>query len=165
MRHAPQGHLPEELPIALVTLIIALLPTGAQVVLLGDGAFDGTQLQQIEEQYEAALEQAQTAPHRPHRRKLQQAYAQARRKQQEVYKEIRRQWDVLFASYRQLLLGQQAVPSRRALVPRRQGCQDDTHPADHQSRDNPVGIVLERSNHQPRRPEQHSEVPKDVEPL
>src|SRR5919204_1894746 len=45
VRHAPKGHFPEELHIALVTLISELLPPGAQVVLLGDGAFDGTRLQ------------------------------------------------------------------------------------------------------------------------
>ena len=45
VRHAPKGHFPEELHIALVELISGLLPSGAQVVLLGDGAFDGTRLQ------------------------------------------------------------------------------------------------------------------------
>jgi hypothetical protein len=45
VRHAPKGHFPEELHIALVELIRGLLPTGAQVVLLGDGEFDGTRLQ------------------------------------------------------------------------------------------------------------------------
>jgi len=45
VRQAPKGHFPEELHIALVTLISELIPTGAQVVLLGDGACDGTQLQ------------------------------------------------------------------------------------------------------------------------
>jgi hypothetical protein len=39
VRHAPKGHFPEELHIALVTLISELLPPGAQVVLLGDGEF------------------------------------------------------------------------------------------------------------------------------
>ena len=41
VRQAPKGHFPEELHIALVTLISELIPTGAQVVLLGDGEFDG----------------------------------------------------------------------------------------------------------------------------
>jgi Transposase DDE domain len=50
VRQAPQGHFPEELHIALVTLISALIPTGAQVVLLGDGECDGTQLQQTLQQ-------------------------------------------------------------------------------------------------------------------
>src|SRR5262245_39088728 len=45
VRQAPQGHFPEELPIALVTLISALSPPGAPVVLLGDVACDGTRLQ------------------------------------------------------------------------------------------------------------------------
>src|SRR5206468_5436612 len=46
VRQAPKGHFPEELHIALVDLISGLLPAGAQVVLLGDGEFDGTRLQQ-----------------------------------------------------------------------------------------------------------------------
>jgi hypothetical protein len=46
VRQAPQGHFPEELPIALVELISGLLPAGTPVVLLGDGACDGTSLQQ-----------------------------------------------------------------------------------------------------------------------
>ena len=45
VRHAPKGHFPEELHIALVELISGLIPTGTQVVLLGDGEFDGTRLQ------------------------------------------------------------------------------------------------------------------------
>ena len=45
VRQAPKGHFPEELHIALVDLIRGLLPAGAQVVLLGDGEFDGTRLQ------------------------------------------------------------------------------------------------------------------------
>ena len=45
VRQAPKGHFPEELHIALVTLISGLIPAGAQVVLLGDGEFDGTRLQ------------------------------------------------------------------------------------------------------------------------
>jgi hypothetical protein len=45
VRHAPKGHFPEELHIALVELISGLIPAGAQVVLLGDGEFDGTRLQ------------------------------------------------------------------------------------------------------------------------
>ena len=46
VRQGPKGHLPEELPIALVELIRACLPEGTPVVLLGDGACDGTTLQQ-----------------------------------------------------------------------------------------------------------------------
>jgi hypothetical protein len=45
VRHAPKGHFPEELHIALVELISELIPAGTQVVLLGDGEFDGTRLQ------------------------------------------------------------------------------------------------------------------------
>src|SRR5262245_61162879 len=44
VRQAPKGHFPEELHIALVELISGLIPTGTQVVLLGDGEFDGTSL-------------------------------------------------------------------------------------------------------------------------
>jgi hypothetical protein len=50
VRQAPQGHFPAELPIALVDRISGLLPAGAQVVLLGDGEFDGTRLQQTLQQ-------------------------------------------------------------------------------------------------------------------
>jgi Transposase DDE domain len=50
VRQAPKGHFPEELHIALVELISGLLPVGAQVVLLGDGEFDGTRLQQTLQQ-------------------------------------------------------------------------------------------------------------------
>src|SRR5918911_118623 len=50
VRQAPKGHFPEELHIALVTLISELIPPGAQVVLLGDGEFDGTKLQQTLQQ-------------------------------------------------------------------------------------------------------------------
>jgi hypothetical protein len=46
VRQAPKGHFPEDLHIALVTLISEVIPAGTQVVLLGDGAFDGTRLQQ-----------------------------------------------------------------------------------------------------------------------
>src|SRR2546429_8967989 len=45
VRQAPKGPFPEKLHIALVDLIRGLLPAGAQVVLLGDGEFDGTRLQ------------------------------------------------------------------------------------------------------------------------
>ena len=44
VRQGPKGHFPEELHIALVALIRACLPEGTQVVLLGDGEFDGTTL-------------------------------------------------------------------------------------------------------------------------
>jgi hypothetical protein len=45
VRQSPKGHFPEELHMALVELVSALLPAGAQVVFLGDGEFDGTELQ------------------------------------------------------------------------------------------------------------------------
>jgi DDE family transposase len=50
VRHAPKGHFPEELHIALVKLISGLIPAGTQVVLLGDGECDGTRLQQTLQQ-------------------------------------------------------------------------------------------------------------------
>jgi Transposase DDE domain len=46
VRQAPKGHFPEDLHIALVTLISELIPAGTPGVLLGDGACDGTRLQQ-----------------------------------------------------------------------------------------------------------------------
>ena len=46
VRHAPKGHFPEDLHIALVDRINGLIPAGQPVVLLGDGEFDGTRLQQ-----------------------------------------------------------------------------------------------------------------------
>ena len=46
VRKGPKGHFPEELHIALVNLIRECLPEGTQVVLLGDGEFDGTTLQE-----------------------------------------------------------------------------------------------------------------------
>jgi hypothetical protein len=45
VRHGPKGHVPEDLPIALVELVRACLPAGTSVVLLGDGECDGTRLQ------------------------------------------------------------------------------------------------------------------------
>jgi len=50
VRQGPKGHFPEALHIALVALVSALIPEGTQVVLLGDGAFDGTDLQQTVEE-------------------------------------------------------------------------------------------------------------------
>src|SRR5215467_15885749 len=46
VRQGPKGHFPEDLHIALVELMQACLPEGTPVVLLGDGEFDGTTLQQ-----------------------------------------------------------------------------------------------------------------------
>lgn len=45
VRSGKKGHFPEDLHIALVEQVYQLLPPGAQVVLLGDGEFDGTTLQ------------------------------------------------------------------------------------------------------------------------
>jgi Transposase DDE domain len=50
VRQAPKGHFPEDLHIALVTLISELIPAGTQVVLLGDGECDGMRLQQTLQQ-------------------------------------------------------------------------------------------------------------------
>jgi hypothetical protein len=50
VRQAPKGHFPEERHIALVELISELIPAGTPVVLLGDGACDGTRLQQTLQQ-------------------------------------------------------------------------------------------------------------------
>jgi hypothetical protein len=46
VRQGPKGHCPEDLHIALVALMSACLPEGTPVVLLGDGEFDGTTLQE-----------------------------------------------------------------------------------------------------------------------
>ena len=46
VRQGPKGPFPEELHIALVALMRACLPEGTQVVLRGDGEFDGTTLQE-----------------------------------------------------------------------------------------------------------------------
>jgi hypothetical protein len=46
VRQGKKGHFPEDLHLALVAQTQQLLPEGAQVVLLGDGEFDGTKLQQ-----------------------------------------------------------------------------------------------------------------------
>src|SRR5499426_4565148 len=45
VRHSPKGHCPEDLHIAMVELLSTVIPTGATVVFLGDGEFDGTALQ------------------------------------------------------------------------------------------------------------------------
>ena len=45
VRHAPKGHFPEDLHIAVVALMREVIPAGAKVVFLGDGEFDGTALQ------------------------------------------------------------------------------------------------------------------------
>jgi hypothetical protein len=45
VRQSPKGHCPEALHIAVVELLSKVIPKGARVVLLGDGEFDGTDLQ------------------------------------------------------------------------------------------------------------------------
>jgi len=51
VRKGKKGHFPEDLHIALVKQVHKLIPPGAQVVLLGDGEFDGTTLQQTVQEY------------------------------------------------------------------------------------------------------------------
>jgi Transposase DDE domain len=46
VRQCPKGHSPESLHIELVELIRALIPEGTTVVFLGDGEFDGIDLQE-----------------------------------------------------------------------------------------------------------------------
>jgi DDE family transposase len=46
VRQCPKGHAPEALHIELVELIRELIPEGTKVVFLGDGEFDGTDLQE-----------------------------------------------------------------------------------------------------------------------
>ena len=50
VRHGKKGHFPEDLHIALVAQVQHLIPPGAQVILLGDGEFDGTSLQRTLEE-------------------------------------------------------------------------------------------------------------------
>ena len=45
VRRGKKGHCPEALHITLIEQVYALVPPGAQVVVLGDGEFDGTGLQ------------------------------------------------------------------------------------------------------------------------
>jgi hypothetical protein len=45
VRQSPKGHFPEALHIAVVELMSEVIPEGAKVVFLGDGEFDGTELQ------------------------------------------------------------------------------------------------------------------------
>jgi hypothetical protein len=45
VRQSPKGHCPETLHIAVVELLSQMIPEGAKVVFLGDGEFDGTDLQ------------------------------------------------------------------------------------------------------------------------
>ena len=45
VRQSPKGHFPEALHISMVQLIETLIPEGTDVVFLGDGEFDGIELQ------------------------------------------------------------------------------------------------------------------------
>jgi hypothetical protein len=47
VRQCPKGHAPESLHIELVELIRELIPEGTKVVFLGDGEFDGIDLQKV----------------------------------------------------------------------------------------------------------------------
>jgi hypothetical protein len=51
VRPGKKGHFPEDLHITLSEQIKRQIPTGAQVVLLGDGEFDGTTCQQTVQDY------------------------------------------------------------------------------------------------------------------
>src|ERR671922_1071357 len=51
VRKGKKGHFPEDMHIALVEQLYDLVPPGAQVVLLGDGECDGTQLQKTVQDY------------------------------------------------------------------------------------------------------------------
>ncbi len=42
---APKGHFPQDTHCALLAQVQALIPQDAQVTFLGDGEFDGTELQ------------------------------------------------------------------------------------------------------------------------
>jgi len=52
VRKGKKGHFPEDMHITLVEQLHDLIPTGARVVLLGDGEFDGTRLQQKMQEYD-----------------------------------------------------------------------------------------------------------------
>ena len=51
VRKGKKGHFPEDMHMALVEQLYDLIPAGARVVLLGDGEFDGTHLQQTVQEY------------------------------------------------------------------------------------------------------------------
>ena len=51
VRRGKKGHFPEDMHVALVEQLYDLIPTGTQVVLLGDGEFDGIHLQQTVQEY------------------------------------------------------------------------------------------------------------------
>jgi hypothetical protein len=41
VRQCPKGHVPEDLHIAVVALVLELIPEGTKVVCVGDGECDG----------------------------------------------------------------------------------------------------------------------------
>ncbi len=47
VREGPKGHFPEAMHIELVESVQEVVPLGASVVFLGDGEFDGTDLQKV----------------------------------------------------------------------------------------------------------------------
>src|SRR5712692_5454037 len=51
VRSGKKGHFPEEWHLTLLAQVQKRIPAGAQVVLLGDGAFDGTRLQHTVQEY------------------------------------------------------------------------------------------------------------------
>lgn len=51
VRQGKKGHFPEDLHITLIAQVQRQIPAGAQVVVLGDGEFDGTTLQQTMQDY------------------------------------------------------------------------------------------------------------------
>jgi hypothetical protein len=51
VRSGKKGHFPEDLQIALVQQVHKLIPSGAQVVVVGDGEFDGTTFQPTLQEY------------------------------------------------------------------------------------------------------------------
>lgn len=47
VRQVPKGHFPEDFHINLVELVMSVIPEGTEVVFLGDGEFDGIDLQEV----------------------------------------------------------------------------------------------------------------------
>jgi hypothetical protein len=51
VRRGKKGHVPEDVHLVLIKQVHKLIPPGAQVVLRGDGEFDGTTLQHMVQEY------------------------------------------------------------------------------------------------------------------
>jgi hypothetical protein len=47
VRQVPKGHFPEDFHINMVELVMSVIPEGTEVVFLGDGEFDGIDLQEV----------------------------------------------------------------------------------------------------------------------